>query len=69
MLPYLAMPYLYKKSNYLWHFLIKQRLTALVWRPLVEGSRRRHLRWRRQLAASETERLAPGGHAVIAAGL
>jgi radical SAM superfamily enzyme YgiQ (UPF0313 family) len=47
--PYLAMSYLYKRSNYLWHMLIRHRLTALVWRPLVEGTRRRHLRFRRRL--------------------
>ena len=50
MLPYLAMSYLYKRSNRLWHFLIRHRLTALVWRPLVELTRRRHLKFRRRLA-------------------
>ena len=50
-LPYLAMSYLYKRSNLLWHLLIKYRLTATVWRPLVEHARRRHLRFRRELAA------------------
>jgi hypothetical protein len=49
-LSYLAMSYLYKRSNRFWHFLIRHRLTALVWRPLVELSRRRHLRFRRRLA-------------------
>ena len=48
-LPYLAMSYLYKRSNWLWHLLIRHRLTAAVWRPLVERSRRRHLRFRRRL--------------------
>ena len=47
---YLAMSYLYKKSNWLWHLLIKYRLTAMVWRPLVELTRRRHLRFRKRLA-------------------
>ena len=47
---YLAMSYLYKRSNRIWHFLIRYRLTALLWRPLVELSRRRHLRFRRELA-------------------
>lgn len=51
-LPYLAMSYLYKKSNFLWHTLIRHRLTATVWRPLVEWTRRRHLRFRRRLAAT-----------------
>jgi len=51
---YLAMSYLYKRSNRLWHFLIRHRLTALVWRPLVELSRRRHLGFRRRLAQRGT---------------
>jgi radical SAM superfamily enzyme YgiQ (UPF0313 family) len=49
-LPYLAMALLYKRSNWLWHFLIRHRLTALAWRPVVEYTRRRHLRFRRRLA-------------------
>jgi len=48
---YLAMSYLYKKSNRMWSFLIRHRLTASAWRPLVELSRRRHLRFRRKLDA------------------
>jgi radical SAM superfamily enzyme YgiQ (UPF0313 family) len=48
---YLAMSYLYKRSNRFWHLLIRHRLTALIWRPLVEASRRRHLSFRRRLAA------------------
>ena len=55
-LPYLAMSYLYKKSNRIWHWLIRKRLTAWVWRPLIELSRRRHLRFRRRLAACGTAR-------------
>lgn len=49
---YLAMSYLYKRSNRIWHWLIRHRLTAIVWRPLIELSRRRHLRFRRRLAAA-----------------
>jgi hypothetical protein len=49
-LPYLAMSYLYKRSNWLWHRLIRNNLTARVWRPLTELTRRRHLRYRRRLA-------------------
>ncbi|UCG33958.1 MAG: DUF4070 domain-containing protein, partial [Phycisphaerales bacterium] len=49
--PYLAMCYLYKKSNRMWHLLIRHRLTATVWRPLVEWTRRRHLRFRHRLEA------------------
>lgn len=46
---YLAMSYLYKRSNAIWHLLIRHGLTAAVWRPLIELSRRRHLRLRREL--------------------
>jgi radical SAM superfamily enzyme YgiQ (UPF0313 family) len=48
-LPYLAMSYLYKRSNHLWYRLIRHRLTAFVWRGLVELTRRRHLKFRRRL--------------------
>ena len=48
--PYLAMSYLYKRSNLFWHWLIRRRLTARVWRPLVELTRKRHLRFRARLA-------------------
>jgi len=48
--PYLAMSYLYKRSNLFWHLLIRNRLTARVWRPVVEATRRRHIRFRRELA-------------------
>ncbi len=64
--PYLAMSYLYKRSNLLWRFLIRQRLTSRVWRPLVELSRLRHLRFRRRLAGRrQAER--PGS--VLSAGV
>ena len=46
---YLAMAYLYKRSNWLWHALIKGRLVHACWAPLVELSRRRHLSFRRRL--------------------
>ncbi len=49
-LPYLAMSYLYKRSNLFWHLLIRYRLTHAVWRPLVELTRRRHVRFRTRLA-------------------
>ncbi|HMD72663.1 MAG TPA: radical SAM protein [Steroidobacteraceae bacterium] len=48
---YLAMSYLYKRSNRFWHLLIKHRLTGAIWRPLIEHSRRRHLRLRPRLEA------------------
>ena len=52
-LPYLAMSYLYKRSNRFWHLLIRHQLTGVVWRPLVEWTRRRHLRFRKRLALAE----------------
>jgi radical SAM superfamily enzyme YgiQ (UPF0313 family) len=58
-LPYLAMCYLYKKSNRFWHFLIKHDLTAWVWRPLVEWTRLRHVGFRRKLE-SRSENCAEG---------
>jgi radical SAM superfamily enzyme YgiQ (UPF0313 family) len=67
--PYLAMSYLYKRSNRLWHVLIRHRLTGPVWRPLVEWTRRRHLRFRRRL---ESRTAAPGrtrAGAVVSAGV
>ncbi|HYE19688.1 MAG TPA: radical SAM protein [Tepidisphaeraceae bacterium] len=53
--PYLAMSYLYKKSNWLWHLLIKHRAVHTVWRPLVEWTRRRHVKFRARVAARTTE--------------
>ncbi len=49
-LGYLAGAYLYKRSNRLWHFLIKRRLVRTAWRPIVELTRLRHLAFRRKLA-------------------
>ncbi|HKE95973.1 MAG TPA: radical SAM protein, partial [Povalibacter sp.] len=48
-LAYLAMSYLYKRSNRFWRLLIRQRLTAAVWKPLIAHSRNRHLRFRKYL--------------------
>ncbi|MGB5660945.1 MAG: radical SAM protein [Thermoanaerobaculia bacterium] len=48
---YLAGSYLYKRSNRLWSFLIRKRLVHRVWRPLVELSRRRQLRFRQRLSS------------------
>lgn len=50
--PYLAMSYLYKRSNRFWRFLIQHDLVHTVWSPLVELTRLRHLRFRERLAAS-----------------
>jgi radical SAM superfamily enzyme YgiQ (UPF0313 family) len=65
--PYLAMSYLYKRSNRVWHWLIRRGLTARVWRPLVEWTRRRHVRFRRRLAAADSSVGKTG--AVVTAGV
>lgn len=54
-LPYLAMSYLYKKSNRIWHQLIRHRLTSRVWWPLVELTRRRHLGFRQKLRKQQVQ--------------
>ncbi len=64
--PYLAMSYLYKRSNRFWHLLIKHDLVHSVWWPLVELTRLRHLRFRRRLAARARMNAAPGN--VVTAG-
>ena len=51
--PYLAMSYLYKRSNRFWHFLIQRRFVHAVWRPMVELTRIRHLHYRRRLAEQD----------------
>ena len=50
--PYLAMSYLYKRSNRFWHLLIKHHLVHAVWTPLVEITRLRHLCYRKGLAGT-----------------
>jgi radical SAM superfamily enzyme YgiQ (UPF0313 family) len=50
---YLAMSYLYKRSNRFWHLLIQHELVNPVWKPLVEMTRWRHVRFRQRLAAQE----------------
>ena len=50
--PYLAMSYLYKRSNRFWRLLIKHHLVHAAWRPLVELTRLRHVKFRAELAAS-----------------
>lgn len=54
---YLAMSYLYKRANWLWPWLIRRRLVHRAWHPLIELSRRRHVRFR--------GRLESGGPAAI----
>jgi radical SAM superfamily enzyme YgiQ (UPF0313 family) len=65
--PYLAMSYLYKRSNRFWHLLIRHHLVHAVWRPLIELTRLRHLRFRAALAAGETSNRP--GTSVVAAGV
>jgi radical SAM superfamily enzyme YgiQ (UPF0313 family) len=65
--PYLAMSYLYKRSNPLWYWLIRYRMVHTVWRPLVEATRRRHLRHRRELAATPAKECPATG--IISAGV
>jgi radical SAM superfamily enzyme YgiQ (UPF0313 family) len=55
---YLAMSYLYKRSNWFWHLLIKHHLVHAVWLPLVELTRVRHLRFRARLAERDTAGVA-----------
>ena len=64
---YLAMSYLYKRSNWLWYYLIRYRLTGVAWRPLVEFTRLRHLSFRKRLAVEgESAAVAPS---VVSAGV
>ena len=58
--PYLAMSYLYKRSNRLWPWLIERRLVHEVWSPLVEISRRRHVAARKGIAARGLPQPAAG---------
>lgn len=63
--PYLAMSYLYKRSNRLWHLLIKHDLVHAVWRPLVEVTRLRHLSFRKRMeresGVNATGQVLPAG--------
>jgi len=73
---YLAMSFLYKRSNRLWHLLIRHRLTHAAWLPLIEVTRRRHLRFRKRLEHRGAERhrevegwIAPMPAVVVSAGV
>ncbi|MDH3628192.1 MAG: B12-binding domain-containing radical SAM protein [Acidobacteriota bacterium] len=66
---YLAMSYLYKRSNRIWHALIRNRLTARMWRPLIELSRRRHLNFRRRLAERPMASCARRAESMVSAGV
>jgi radical SAM superfamily enzyme YgiQ (UPF0313 family) len=69
---YLAMSYLYKRSNRFWHFLIKHRLVHAVWSPLVHWTRLRHVAFRKRLERTPwlketlTPQLRVTGHVVSA---
>lgn len=65
--PYLAMSYLYKRSNRFWRFLIAHDLVHAVWRPLVELTRWRHVRFRQRLSESAVAGQPPGH--VVSAGV
>jgi radical SAM superfamily enzyme YgiQ (UPF0313 family) len=64
---YLAMSYLYKRSNRFWHQLIKHDLVHRVWWPLVELTRLRHVRYRRRLARNAAPIMPPGQ--IVSAGV
>jgi radical SAM superfamily enzyme YgiQ (UPF0313 family) len=64
---YLAMSYLYKRSNRFWHQLIKHNLVHAVWSPLVELTRLRHVHYRRRLAESDVLLSSPGQ--IVSAGV
>lgn len=66
---YLAGCYLYKRSNRLWHFLIKHRLVRRVWRPLVELTRLRHLAHRKRLLQSSRGKATASGMLLTSAAL
>jgi radical SAM superfamily enzyme YgiQ (UPF0313 family) len=66
---YLAMSYLYKRSNWFWHLLIRHRLQHAVWHPLVDLTRRRHVKFRRRLADQSEPRAVPQPAVVVSAGV
>jgi len=55
----LAGCYLYKRSNRLWHFLIKRRLVRQVWWPLVEMTRWRHVAYCKRLMRAVSRGVEP----------
>jgi radical SAM superfamily enzyme YgiQ (UPF0313 family) len=63
--PYLAMSYLYKRSNRFWRLLIKYHLVHAVWSPLIELSRLRHQRFRQKLGAQDVR----GVGSIVTAGV
>jgi radical SAM superfamily enzyme YgiQ (UPF0313 family) len=65
--PYLAMSYLYKRSNRFWHLLIKHDMVHAVWSPLVNLTRLRHLQYRKRLAEFDIPGTRAG--AIVSAGV
>jgi len=63
--PYLASSYLYKRSNRFWRLLIKRHLVHRAWKPLVELTRVRHVRFRQTLAKRDAS-VMPQGNVVTA---
>ena len=61
---YMAMSLLYKRSNALWPALIRGRAVHAMWAPLVQASRLRHLRYRRDLGRRLATRAAAPGFAL-----
>jgi radical SAM superfamily enzyme YgiQ (UPF0313 family) len=53
--PYLAMSFLYKRSNRFWRLLIRHRLVHAVWSPLVHWTRWRHVAFRKRLERTEPD--------------
>jgi radical SAM superfamily enzyme YgiQ (UPF0313 family) len=66
---YLAMSYLYKRSNRIWHVLIKHDLVNPVWRPLVEMTRWRHVSYRQKLAKQKEIEPAASPGQIVSAGV
>jgi radical SAM superfamily enzyme YgiQ (UPF0313 family) len=67
---YLGMSYLYKKSNWLWPILIRNRLTHMLWHPLVELRRQRHLEFRKRLQGrSESDPRPQLASSLVSAGV
>lgn len=64
---YLAMSYLYKRSNRFWRLLIRNHLVHAVWGPLIEMMRLRHVSVRRRLENTEASTEAAVG--IVTAGV
>ena len=67
-LAYVGRTYLYKRSNRLWEFLIRHRLVATAWRPLVEVTRWQRFRSTAALEQREGPALLAGANLLPARG-